>query len=299
MAQRFLTRWIGLGWLVAAIAFCATAYAAPRLETAVYVADDAAFDVTSTLIFGPTEAVLIDAQYRNSDAAKVADMVEAKHRRLKAIFVTHPDEDHYLGLAVLHQRFPETPIYMTPAALKEFLRVSPAWIKERRKSAPDETPQALPQPLAVPQATLSVDGQQIEILADLQGDYGAQPLNSALWLPSERILVTGDFAFNGIHPWTYGSSAAGRAAWRQALARLLAYPARTIIAGHKKTADLPDTAAAITATGQYLADFDAVRQSCPDKACFIGAMKAKYPALGQADFIKWAAESEYKAPATP
>ena len=56
-------------------------------------------------------------QFRISQAKKLADQVAARGRRLKAIIVTHPDSDHYIGTAVLRERFPDTPIYLTAAAL--------------------------------------------------------------------------------------------------------------------------------------------------------------------------------------
>src|ERR1700733_11731012 len=76
----------------------------------IYTASEANFGVTSTLIYGNTEAFLVDAQFHISDATRLADHIAARQVRLKAIFVTHPDDDHYLGLAVLHERFPRESI---------------------------------------------------------------------------------------------------------------------------------------------------------------------------------------------
>jgi len=59
------------------------------------------WDVTSTLIYGKSEAILVDCQFRISQAKKLADQVAARGRRLKAIIVTHPDNDHYIGTAAL------------------------------------------------------------------------------------------------------------------------------------------------------------------------------------------------------
>ena len=86
-------------------------------------ADEAdSWDVTSTLVYGTSEAILVDTQFRISQAKKLSDESAATGRHLKAIIITHPDYDHYIGTAVLHERFPETSIYMTADALEEFKR---------------------------------------------------------------------------------------------------------------------------------------------------------------------------------
>jgi glyoxylase-like metal-dependent hydrolase (beta-lactamase superfamily II) len=284
-----------LALLLAGTIWPSSGYAASsRLQTEVYVADEAAYGVTSTLIYGPTEALLVDAQYRNSDAERLADLIRAKGRRLTAIFITHPDLDHYLGLDVLHRRFPEAPIYMTAEALAEFKRSWPDSLASRRRSAPAETPETLPTPRALPKPVLSVDGRRVEILRNLQGDYASPPLNSPVWMPSEQVLVADDLVFNGIHAWLEDSSEAGRAEWRTAIARLEGLRPRIVIAGHKRSADLPDTPAMLAATSAYLADFDALRRDCPDVRTFIAAMTNKYPELGQPKFLALAAAGAYR-----
>jgi glyoxylase-like metal-dependent hydrolase (beta-lactamase superfamily II) len=75
-----------------------------------------------TLVYGESEGILVDAQFFVSQAQLLADRIASHHIKLKAIFVTHPDGDHYLGLGVLHTRFPDAHIYMTTAALEEFKR---------------------------------------------------------------------------------------------------------------------------------------------------------------------------------
>jgi glyoxylase-like metal-dependent hydrolase (beta-lactamase superfamily II) len=62
------------------------------------------------------------------------------------MIITHPDEDHYFGMSVLHERFPDTPIYMTAAALAQFKRTSNEFLARFRKRAPSETPTAYPLP---------------------------------------------------------------------------------------------------------------------------------------------------------
>src|SRR6476619_5200074 len=90
-----------------------TASAREPLHLQVFVAGPEAYGVTSTLIYGAGEGLLIDAQARLSDARNLGDHVASTGLHPKAILVTHPDFDHYIGLGVLHERFPDAPIYMS------------------------------------------------------------------------------------------------------------------------------------------------------------------------------------------
>ena len=80
--------------------------------------------MTSTLIYGDTEAILVDTQFRISDAEKLADRIAAKGRRLKAILVTHPHFDHFYGASVLLRRFPGTPVYASASDI-EYIKGRP------------------------------------------------------------------------------------------------------------------------------------------------------------------------------
>ena len=79
-------------------------------------ADSTAFDVTATMIVGPTEVLLWDTQYHVADATRLADRIAATGKHLKAIVISHPDHDHFMGAAKIVERFPGTPVYMTAAA---------------------------------------------------------------------------------------------------------------------------------------------------------------------------------------
>src|ERR1041385_5866677 len=153
------------------------------LHVDVFRPSERSYFVTSTIVSGPTEALLIDAQMTNSEAAKLADRIARSGKRLKGIFITHPVLDHYIGLTVLHERFPDAPIYMTDIGLGQFRRSSEKSIAGRKKSAPAETPDTLPAPAAVHTTEFSVDGESILLIKDFQGDV-LEPANSFLWIPS-------------------------------------------------------------------------------------------------------------------
>jgi glyoxylase-like metal-dependent hydrolase (beta-lactamase superfamily II) len=70
--------------------------------------DPPAWDpVTSRLIFGARDAVLVDTLETVPEATALADWIALHQRKLTTIYITHGDADHFLGLPVLLDRFPD------------------------------------------------------------------------------------------------------------------------------------------------------------------------------------------------
>src|SRR5205085_4545947 len=189
------------------------------LQIVEYVGDSNNFNVVSTIIYGPTEAVLVDAQNSMADGRRVAERIAATGRRLTAIIVTHPDHDHYTGAAAIVQRFPGTPLYMSPAGIEEFTRTGPPNLARMKARGMPDLPDSFVTPQPFPAGEITVDGQAIQITPDQQGDV-ERPTNSYLWIPSSRTLIAGDIVFSGINLWLGAATPATRTAWRAALDRL-------------------------------------------------------------------------------
>ena len=62
--------------------------------------------VTSTLIFGEHDAVLVDAMTTVAEAEALADWIALHNRNLETIYITHAHFDHFYGLGILLGRFP-------------------------------------------------------------------------------------------------------------------------------------------------------------------------------------------------
>ena len=62
--------------------------------------------ITSTLIFGEYDAVLVDAMGTVAEAEALADWVALHNRNLETIYITHAHFDHFYGLSILLDRFP-------------------------------------------------------------------------------------------------------------------------------------------------------------------------------------------------
>jgi glyoxylase-like metal-dependent hydrolase (beta-lactamase superfamily II) len=258
----------------------------------VYTADSSGFSVTSTLISGPTEAILVDAQFRISDARKLADRIAASGRRLKAIFITHAHPDHYFGLSTLLERFPGTPVYMTAAALADFQRTVAGKIAQWTPVFGAEIPTAVPTPQVVPTSRFTVDSEVVEVIPDLQGD-AATSTNSAVWVPALRALIAGDLVYHEVHVWLAESKPETRRAWQASLRQLAGRRASVVVAGHKRLPELADTPAAIDFTSRYIADFETARAASRNAEDLIAAMQRKYPHAGLPIALTFAAKAAF------
>ena len=70
--------------------------------------------ITSTLIFGEYDAVLVDAMGTVAEAEALADWVALHNRNLETIYITHAHFDHFYGLSILLDRFPGARAIATP-----------------------------------------------------------------------------------------------------------------------------------------------------------------------------------------
>jgi glyoxylase-like metal-dependent hydrolase (beta-lactamase superfamily II) len=258
-----------------------------------FPSDTSAFNVSSVVIGSPTEALVVDAQYHMGDARREADRIAQTGTHLKAIFITHPDEDHYMGAQAFVERFPGTPVYMTAAGIEEFKRTSARFLKSLKAQAPQEAPDSLITPQVLPGRIITIEGDTVEIFPDEQGDV-LQPTNSFLWIPSLRTVIAGDIVFNGVHPWLGASDVASRQRWHRSIQRIEALHPVTVIAAHKKTPDTPDTPDVLKAMDQYLTDFDAARTTSPNAAGLEAIMKQKYPDYAIPKLLQYSAQIAYR-----
>ena len=66
--------------------------------------------ISSTLIAGEADAVLVDPPMTIDQTERVAKWIEGSGKRLRHIFITHGHGDHWFGTATLVRRFPGTSV---------------------------------------------------------------------------------------------------------------------------------------------------------------------------------------------
>lgn len=94
-----------------------SAAAHAELNVKVYQADSNSFNVTSTLVTGEKEAILIDTGFTRADALRIsADILDSK-KTLTTILVSQADPDYYFGVETIKEIFPNAQVVTTPAVL--------------------------------------------------------------------------------------------------------------------------------------------------------------------------------------
>ena len=269
-----------------------SASVAPKLRVEQVGSDSTSFNVVASIISGPTEAILWDAQYHLADAQRLADRVAASGRKLKAVIISHPDHDHFAGAAAIVERFPGTPVYMTAKALEEYRRTAPPAFRNEKSRSPQLFPDSIVTPTVLPSMQLTVDGQKVEVIPDLTGDV-ITGVNSVLWIPSISTVLASDVIFNNVHAWFGSSDTTSRRAWRQSIERIASLEPKVVIAGHKRDVSLPDSPDVLRAMDRYIADFDSLRSALPNAPALFQAMSAKYPTYSVAGLLRYAAMSAY------
>jgi len=273
----------------------AAASSAPKLRLEHVGSDSLSFNVIATLIIGPTEALLWDTQYHLADARRLADRIAASGKRLKAIVISHPDHDHFAGAAVIVERFPGTPVYMTPKALEEYKRTAPPAFRGEKTRSPQIFADSIVMPQPLPSMRLTVDGEHVEVIPDLTGDV-ITGVNSVLWIPSISTVLASDVVFDRVHAWLGSSDTTSRKAWRASIQRIASLEPKVVVAGHKKDVNAPDSPDVLAAMDRYLADFDALRASAVNGPALFQAMKAKYPDHAVSMLLRYAAQMAFSGP---
>jgi glyoxylase-like metal-dependent hydrolase (beta-lactamase superfamily II) len=90
--------------------------------------------ITSTLIFGEYDAVLVDAMGTVAEAEALADWVALHNRNLETIYITHAHFDHFYGLSIVLDRFPSARAIATPKTVNA-KATRPKWMCIQRSRA--------------------------------------------------------------------------------------------------------------------------------------------------------------------
>jgi glyoxylase-like metal-dependent hydrolase (beta-lactamase superfamily II) len=257
------------------------------------------FRSTSTLFYGERDAILIDATQLRSDAHTMAAEIIPMRKKVTHIYVSHFHPDHHFGLGVLASAFPQAKIVAPPSVVRDIAFTSSdkldTWSIDR--FGPDTPAQTtIPTPMSEPR--LELEGEELLFSDDWEGD---SVNNSAVWVPSDRVLCATDIAFDDWNVWFIESDVERRVKWRAALARLTEFDARVVIPGHgsEKTMAILDRAAVdrsleytscIEWTRDYVDFYEEVYASSRTGTELAARIRARYPDVKGNDFaIDWLA----------
>ena len=232
------------------------------------------FPVTSTLISGEKDAVLVDAQFSVNDAKNLVKIIQDSGKNLKYIVITAGDPDFYFGLEPLVQAFPDAKVIATPEVVKHIEATKEGKFAYWGPILKNGAPSQVIVPSASEDKSIVLEGEKIEIKSP--GKYA-----SYLWVPSNRTILGGVGLSSGIHLWTADAQTEKeRNEWRKTLKQMNRLNPRAVIPG-QYIGDIPTGTQAIDFTYQYLVDVDQVLKDHKDSASVIAALKEKYPNLAE------------------
>ncbi|MEE4687628.1 MBL fold metallo-hydrolase [Pseudomonas alliivorans] len=267
--------------------FPLAAQAADPLKIDVYnPAEKAIFPVSSELITGQHDAVLIDAQFQRNDAEALVQKIKASGKKLTTVYISHSDPDYYFGLDVIQAAFPEAKIVASEPTVKAIKASMQGKLAYWGPILKDNAPARLVLPEVLKGDHLTLEGQPLEI----KGLQGSAPQRSYVWIPSLKAVVGGVVVSSGIHVWIADTQTpTSRQDWLATLKGIEALKPVTVIPGHY-LGEVPEGTKAVTFTADYLKSFDEHAAKAKDAAALIDVMKKAWPQLAEPSSLELSAK---------
>ena len=215
--------------------------------------------ISSTLIFGEQDAVLVDALLTAGQAHDLVEWIDGHGRNLTAVYITHGHGDHWFGLGTVLARFPHAQAFALPAAIEQMrLGSSPEFLESFWRPRFDGK---LPRDLVIPQSlkdhTIDLEGHEVAVVELGHTDTDQ---TSCVHVPDIGLVIAGDAAYNDVHLYLAESDAEKRRDWIAALDTIESLHPQSVVAGHQR-AGRHDGPEIIEETRQYIRDFDRIAQT--------------------------------------
>jgi glyoxylase-like metal-dependent hydrolase (beta-lactamase superfamily II) len=230
--------------------------------------------LSSTLIVGEHDAVLVDAPFTREQVARVGDWIEHSGKRLVYIYATHGHGDHWFGTDLLMRRFPAAIAYATEGTIRLMHQQATQgrvdlWDIDFPGLIPDSP--VVYQP--IPAKGFELEGHR---LVAVETGHTDTDDTTVLHVPALGLVVAGDVAYNGVHQYLLESAGGGIEAWLNAIDKVAELKPRAVVAGHKNK-DLPDDPLILAQTRDYLLDARRLLADKPSSRQFYDRMIHLYP----------------------
>jgi glyoxylase-like metal-dependent hydrolase (beta-lactamase superfamily II) len=242
---------------------------------------------SATLISGERDAVLVEALLTHQ-AGDLADWVAAHGKNLTTVYITHGHGDHWFGLSVILERFPEARGFALPTVIEQMRQGStPELLATWNSLFPGEIPDDLV--LAEPLSGHTIDLEGHDLVAVELGHTDTDG-TTCLHVPDIGLVVAGDAVYNDVHQYLRESSPEGRREWIAALDTIESLHPRAVIAGHQR-AGRHDGPEIIEETRAYIRDFDRVVETAETARQLYDQMLDLYPERVNRGMLWWSART--------
>jgi len=254
----------------------ATALAAQPLKLEVYnPGPQAMFPVSSVLVTGQKEAILVDAQFGKTQASQLVDRIRASGKTLTTVYISHGDPDYYFGLETIKSAFPAARIVASAQTVAHIQLTRTDKLAFWGPKLAADAPQATIVPEVLQGHSLSLEGRRLDVV----GLDGPQPERSFVWIPSIKAVIGGVVLSNNEHVWMADTQTPkSHADWLATLKSIQALRPRVVVPGHFLAGQSTPLHAAVF-TADYIRTFDAEAAKAKNSAALVEAMKKHYPEL--------------------
>ena len=186
---------------------------------------------TVTLLYGDCDAVLVDTFLSVQHSKELVDWVAESGKNLTTIYVTHSHGDHFFGLKLLLDRFPNARAFATASVVAAMQnQIKPDFVRSFWEPRfPGQVPSQLVLPEVLEGNTLYLEGEELNIVELGHTDTAN---TTALHVPSIGLVVSGDAIYNNTHLYLAECDEKARGEWLRALDKIDALHPRAVVAGH-------------------------------------------------------------------
>jgi len=254
-----------------------------------YLSPADGFHVNTQMIEGPTAVVIFDGQLLLPYAGEVASYVQTLGKPVDRIILSHAHTDHWSGLQVLTERFPDARVFALDGVADQVRARGPARLDSLHRIYGDKVATKV----TVPTETITEGLQRIDgVTYDFKRFVDAESdLQLAALLPEQKVLMAFDLVFSpNEHAFTLVDHFDHWVIILESLKALQGYD--TITIGH----DTPVHRSAIDSTMTYVKRAKAIHAASADAKTYSESLKAAFPDLQHAEWVDLSAKLLYAAP---
>jgi glyoxylase-like metal-dependent hydrolase (beta-lactamase superfamily II) len=230
---------------------------------------------TVTLISGERDAVLVDTFLSIQHSKELVDWLAASGKNLTTIYITHAHGDHFFGLKLLLDRFPNARAFATASSVAAMRnQINPDFVKSFWEPRfPGQIPPQLVVPEILEGSALYLEGEELRVV---ELGHTDTVHSTALHVPPIGLVVSGDAVYNNTHLYLAECDEKARDEWLRALDKIEALHARSVVAGHG-VLDPDSSPRHIEETRRYIRDFNVADTSTETVLGLYEKMLAVHP----------------------